>query len=90
MKSNPLKSVFWEYPQFTEERKLREILEGLRTGSDKDLFFWILRRFLEYGRAVDVLRFFSIDEVESNLHNLRLRDYSAKKWQRLAEVYRAP
>ena len=90
MRSNPLKSVFWEYPRFAEEKQLREILESVRSGFDKDLYFWILRRFLEYGRAVDVLRFFSIDEVASNLHNLRLRDYSAKKWQRLAEVYRAP
>lgn len=89
MKANPLKSVFWEYPRFTEEKTLREILSTLRAGTDQEFYFWILRRFLEYGRAIDVLRFFSIEEIESNLHRLHLRDYSAKKWQRLAEVYRA-
>ena len=87
---NTLKSVFWEYPEFAEEQHLRQALERCRAAADRRMYLWIMRRFLEYGRAVDALRFFSIDEVASNLEKLRLTDYSAKKWRRLAEVYRAP
>jgi hypothetical protein len=87
---NTLKSVFWEYPEFAEEQYLGQVLQRCRDVGDREMYRWIMRRFLEHGRAVDALRFFSIDEVASNLDNLRLSEYSAKKWQRLAEVYHAP
>ncbi len=87
---NTLKSVFWEYPEFAEEQYLRQVLQKCRAVGDWEMYRWIMRRFLEHGRAVDVLRFFSIDEIVSNLDHLRLSEYSAKKWQRLGEVYHAP
>jgi hypothetical protein len=87
---NTLKSVFWEYPEFTEEQCLRQALESCRAVADSGMYLWTMRRFLEYGRVVDTLKFFSIDEVISNLDKLRLTEYSANKWKRLGEVYRAP
>jgi len=53
------------------------------------MYLWILRRFLEYGRAVDVLRFFSLDEIAAHRQDLRVSDYANRKWRRLEEVYRA-
>lgn len=85
---NTLKSVFWEYPEFAQEQHLRQVLHKCRTSADEKMYLWFMRRFLEYGRAIDALRFFSIDEVVSNLEKLRLSEYSAKKWRRLGEVYR--
>ncbi len=87
---NTLKSAFWEYPEFAKEQHLREVLEKCRKTSDWKMYLWIMRRFLEYARAMDALRFFSIDEIVSNLDKLRLSEYSAKKWRRLGEVYREP
>jgi len=86
---NTLKSVFWEYPELAEERHLREVLEKCRATSDWSMYLWIMRRFLENGRVVDTFKFFSIDEILANLDNLRLSEYSARKWHRLGEVYRA-
>jgi hypothetical protein len=86
---NTLKSAFWEYPQFAEEEHLRNVLDEHRTQEDDQMFLWLMRRLLEYGRAVDALRFFSISEIASHLDNLRLTDYSAKKWRRLVDVYGA-
>lgn len=86
---NTLKSVFWEYPEFAEERYLGEVLEKCRATSDWSMYLWIMRRFLENGRVVDTFKFFSIDEILSNLGKLRLSEYSARKWHRLGEVYRA-
>lgn len=87
---NTLKSVFWEYPEFTDDRHVRLTLEKCRETSDEKLYLWMMRRFLEHGRAVDALRFFSIDEIVSNLDKLRLSPYTLKKWRRLGEVYHAP
>lgn len=87
---NMLKSVFWEYPELAEEEHLRQVLKRCRVAAEREMYLWIMRRFLEYGRAVDALRFFSIDEVVSNLPDLRLSEYAAKKWQRVGEVYLVP
>jgi hypothetical protein len=86
---NTLKSAFWEYPEFTDEKRLREVLEQCRATGDWKMFQWILRRFLEYARVVDTLRFFSFDEIAENLEKLRLSEYSLRKWQRLQKVYHA-
>ena len=86
---NTLKSAFWDYPEFADEKYLRRILEENRTLEDRRMYCWIMRRFLEHGRAVDAMRFFSIQEIAAHLSLLRLTPYAAAKWQRLAEVYRA-
>lgn len=87
---NTLKSVFWEYPELAEEQHLREVLQRGRAEADREMYRWIMRRFLEYGRAVDTLRFFSIEEIVTHLDELRLSEYSENKWRRLGEVYREP
>jgi len=86
---NYLHGVFWDYPQFDSEESLLQTLERSRKEGDIALYRWIMRRFLEYGRVVDTLRLFSIDEIVEQLHALRLRPYTKKKWKRLIEVYRA-
>lgn len=86
---NYLKGVFWEYPQFAKEEYLLQTLKRARSQRDIELYRWIMRKFVEYGRVVDTLRFFSIDEIAEQLTELRLSPYIRKKWQRLIEVYRA-
>ena len=86
---NYLKGVFWEYPQFAKEEVISQTLERARRQRDVELVRWMMRKFLEYGRAVDTLRFFSIEEIAEHLRELRLSPYTRKKWQRLVEVYRA-
>jgi NurA-like 5'-3' nuclease len=87
---NTLRSVFWEYPELTDEQQLRRMLKQCRAAADEKLYRWIMRRFLEYGRAVDALRFFSIEEIVANLDKLQLSAYALRKWRRLGEVYHAP
>lgn len=86
---NPLKSVFWDYPEFTDEGHLLQVLSENRSREDQRMFAWIMRRFLEHGRAVDAMRFFSVEEIAIHLSHLRLTPYALAKWQRLIEVYRA-
>ena len=86
---NTLKSVFWDYPELTSEQHLRQVLAENRSGEDRTVYFWIMHRFLEHGRAVDAMQFFSLDEIAMHLSHLRLTQYTSTKWQRLVEVYRA-
>ena len=86
---NYLKGVFWEYPHFQEEDYLTQVLQKGRKQGDSSLVQWMMVRFLEYGRAVDTLKFFSIDEIAMNWSHLRLSQYTKEKWSRLIEVYRA-
>ena len=88
LRKNPapmkLQAVFWDYPKFLN----KEYLESyLRENRDTDAFSWILARFLEHGRAVDTLTFFSINDIAARLPSLKLSEYAAKKWRRLVEVY---
>ena len=79
---NYLKAVFWDYPQYTDPEKLKNtISENIKIKN------WLLTRFLEYGRAVDTLKYFSINEIKLSLKDLRLREFTRKKWNRLVEVY---
>jgi len=83
-KLNYLKAVFWDYPQFTDKENLKEyLLEGKNSSS----YLWILKRFLEYGRVVDTLTYFKIDEIIQQLPTLNLTPYTYKKWKRISEVY---
>jgi len=81
-----LQAIFWDYPQFQEEDFLRAFL---RKSSNNQTYYWIMTRFLEHGRVIDTLSFFSLKEIASNLPKLKLSQYSQRKWTRLLEVYDA-
>ena len=81
---NYLKAVFWDYPQFSNEENLKSFL---KKPLDKALYLWIISRFLEHGRVVDTLQFFTINEIKENLPKLKLSDYTLVKWKRMIELY---
>ncbi len=54
------------------------------------MIFGIGKRFLEYGRVVDILGYFKIEEIDEYLPKLKLTPYALKKWKRLIEVYGNP
>jgi hypothetical protein len=81
---NYLKAVFWDYPQFTE----REVVKlSLKENIGSNLYLWIMARFLEHGRVVDIFNFFKLQEIVEYLPKLKLTSYTLKKWLRLIEVY---
>ena len=82
-----LKAVFWDYPQYAKRENLISIL---KEKSNLYLYLWIMRRFLEYGRVVDVFSYFRIEEIAEYLQKLKLTPYTLKKWKRLIEVYGNP
>jgi len=84
---NPLKAVFWDYPGLTNEAAVRELLESARRAPDGDAFRWIMSRFLERGRVVDVKKLFPWNEIRAVLPRLKLSPYARKKWIRMLEVY---
>jgi hypothetical protein len=79
-----LQAIFWDYPRFTDENYL---IQFLKSNRDEKKYLWFLQRFLEYGRVVDTLKIFTIEEITSYLKKLKLTDYSLKKWKRIIEVY---
>jgi len=84
---NTLKSAFWDYPDLTDDKTLRHILQTCRDEKNIEMYKWLLRRLLEYGRAVDAMKYLSIDEIRSKLNDLQLSNYAERKWRRLVEVY---
>ena len=84
---NPLRAVFWDYPALTGEKAIREYMEDARHAPDSEAFRWLLTRFLERGRVVDVRKFFGWGEIRSALPHLKLTPYAQKKWARMLEVY---
>ncbi len=84
---NPLKAVFWDYPALTKENAVREYAEEARHSPDRESFYWVLSRFLERGRVIDVRKFFSWSEIRLALPRLKLTPYARKKWARMLEVY---
>jgi prevent-host-death family protein len=84
---NPLKAVFWDYPELTEEKAVREYAEDARRSPDREALDWVLTRFLERGRVVDVRKFFDWAEIRSALPHLRLTPFARKKWTRMLDVY---
>ena len=82
-----LKAVFWEYPQYSERETLISIL---KEKSNLKLYLWIMRRFLEYGRVVDIFGYFRIEEIAEYMPQLKLTPYTLMKWKRLIEVYGNP
>lgn len=81
---NYLNAVFWDYPQFANAEYLKEYIHKAK---GKNMYFWILRRFLEYGRVVDVINFFTVEEIKEYLLRLNLSPYTTKKYKRIIEVY---
>ena len=79
-----LMAVFWDYAKFREEKYLRQFLKDKK---GKSAYYWIMNRFLEYGRVVDTFSFFDIKEISENLFKLMLSSQSLKKWKRMIEVY---
>lgn len=82
---NALKAVFWDYPALTSPSGLTSFLDGHK--ARPRVYRWLLSRFLEHGRAVDALSYFSVREISDALPGLRLSAYSRKKWRRILEVY---
>ncbi len=81
---NYLKGVFWDYPQWTDVDNFKKTLLENKNNS---MYLWILKRFLEYGRVVDTMTYFKIDEINKQLPKLNLTAYTYKKWKRIIEVY---
>ena len=81
---NYLNAIFWDYPEFTHEETLRAFL---KRNHNSKLYSWMMTRFLEYGRVVDSLHYFTIDEIAKYLPKLKIASYTLKKWKRLIEVY---
>jgi hypothetical protein len=82
---NYLRAVFWDYPGLASPSELKAFIENHK--AQPKVFRWLLRRFLENGRAVDALSYFSFQEIASHLPGLTLSSYARKKWQRIIEVY---
>jgi len=82
---NYLKAIFWDYPQLTNHDQLLKFIQECK--KSKKVYQWLLKRFLEYARVVDALKYFSLQEIARNLPDLNLTPYSKKKWERIIEVY---
>ena len=79
-----LAAVFWDYPQYLDEKALREALKDCA----EDFRRWVMLRFMRHGRVVDAFRFFSLAELERGVPLLRNDAYNTRKWTRIIEVYR--
>lgn len=79
-----LQAVFWDYPQFQDEKHLRQFLDA---NKHEQSYYWVMNRFLEHGRVVDTFKFFTLKEIAAGLNKLKLNPYSRQKWTRLLEVY---
>jgi len=84
---NPLKAVFWDYPELTEEKAVRAYVEEACRSVERGALDWVLTRLLERGRVVDVRKFFDWAEIRSALPHLRLTPFARNKWARMLEVY---
>jgi elongation factor P--beta-lysine ligase len=79
-----LKRVFWDYYEFQDENKLLQFLKENK--HNEYVYLWIMSRFLEYGRVVDTLKIFSLEEIEKNIDKLKISERSKKKWKRILEL----
>lgn len=84
---NPLKAVFWDYPELTDEAALGRKIQAARGSSVPDAFRWYLARFLERGRVVDTLRFFRLEEIRRVMPSLRISPRAVAKWARILAGY---
>ena len=81
---NYYKAVFWDYPRFNNAKAIRRFINE---NYNNNIFLWMMYRFLEFGRVVDTLEFFTIEDISNNLPKIKLSDYSRNKWNRMIEVY---
>lgn len=84
---NYLNAVFWDYPHLTCTDNIRQLIDNK---GDEKICNWVLQRFLEHGRVVDTISFFSLQTISKELSKLRLTPYTYKKWSRILEVYGYP
>jgi prevent-host-death family protein len=84
---NPLKAVFWDYPNLTEERALKAFLAEAKANPEKAQLDWAMTRLLERGRVIDVKKLFDWSEIRAVLTRLRLSPWARAKWNRMLEVY---
>lgn len=87
---NPLKAVFWDYPELTDEAALGRKIQEARDSSVQDAFRWYLARCLERGRVVDTLRFFRLEEIRRVMPSLRISPHAVAKWARILAGYGKP
>ena len=87
---NPLKAVFWDYPELTDEATLGLRIQEARDSPIQDAFRWYLARFLERSRVVDAWRFFRLDEIRRIMPSLRISSRAVAKWTRILEYYGNP
>ena len=87
---NPLKAVFWDYPELTDQATLGPRIQEARDSPIQDAFRWYLARFLERGRVVDTLRFFRLDEIRRIMPSLRISSRAVAMWTRILEYYGNP
>ena len=80
---NSLAAVFWDYPELTDENRLRTYLHESSAG----VRLWVLLRFLERARVADTFRYFGLEEIAAVVHTLRKDSAVLHKWERLLEVY---
>jgi elongation factor P--beta-lysine ligase len=79
-----LKRVFWDYDEFQDENKLLQFLKENK--HNESVYLWIMSRFLEYGRVVDTLKIFSLEEIKENIDKVKISERSKKKWKRILEL----
>ncbi|MCX6559696.1 MAG: type II toxin-antitoxin system prevent-host-death family antitoxin [Candidatus Aminicenantes bacterium] len=84
---NPLKAVFWDYPNLTEERALKAFLAEAKANPESGSLDWAMTRLLERGRVVDVKKLFDWSEIRMALTRVRLSPWARAKWNRMLEVY---
>jgi len=82
---NCLNAIFWDYPEFTDKNYLHTILSDKK--GNLQFYHWLMSRFLNYGRVIDTIEYFSLKEISDCLSELKLTAYSLKKWNRILEVY---
>jgi hypothetical protein len=79
-----LESVFWDHPEFANEPGVRGFLAANPDTADR---VWMLTRFLEHGRFVDTVLFFTLGEIREKLPQVRISDVNRRKWARFLDVY---
>lgn len=84
---NPLKAVFWDFPEFAQEKQLKSYIERAKLNPSGDSLDWVLTRMLERGRVIEVKKLFSWDEIRAALPHLRLTPWALAKWRRIIEIY---
>jgi len=72
-----LKRVFWDYDEFQDENKLLQFLKENK--HNESVYLWIMSRFLEYGRVVDTIKIFSLEEIKENIDKVKISERSKKK-----------